>query len=231
MTLYNMPDTTFLDVMDKGYFGRYMEIIRPESSLGPFPICHEHKQLLEKIVRHEAGHYVIARTFGFKADQLKICFLYQGGQYYSYVANNTARKLRNQAEIERFLEERILILFSGAMAEALFEGKVGNEAARAVLESEGGRNDEGKISELIHLLSNIRHANLDDEVEFKKAPTAINRELWDKARALVEAEQVVISGFTKELASKIESGGEEYIFSEEDVESLLAEAYKAKRKG
>lgn len=208
-----------------------MEIVSPENSLGSFTICPAHKQLLEQIIIHEAGHYVIARSFGFKAHQIKICLLYQGGQYDCYVVNDTARKLQNQAAIERFLEERILTLFSGAMAEALTEGNVGNEAARAVLESEGGRNDEGKISELIHLLSNIRHANLADDAEFKEAPTAITRELWDKARALVEAEQEVISDFTKKLASKIETGGDEYIFSEEDIEALLAEAYKAGKNG
>jgi hypothetical protein len=161
----------------------------------------------------------------FKADQIQICFLDQGGNYYCYVVINTARKLPNQAEIERFLEERILILFSGTMAEALSEGRVDSKAASAALESEGGSSDEGKISELIHLLNNIRHANLDD-AEFKNAPLAINSRLKEKAKDMVETEQAVISKFAKELSSKIESGGEEYIFSEEEIESLLAEAYK-----
>jgi hypothetical protein len=208
-----------------------MEIVRPENSLGFFAICPEHKQRLEKIILHEAGHYVIARRLGFQAYQIKICLLYEGGQHDCYVVNNTARKLQNQAAIERFLEERILTLFSGAMAEALTEGKVDNEVAKAVLESEGGRNDEGKISELIHLLNNISHANLADDAQFKEALTAITRELWDKSRALVEAEQEVILNFTKELASKIEVGGEEYIFSEEDIEAMLTEAFKAGKKG
>lgn len=202
-----------------------MEIVLPQSSLGSFSICPEHRRLLDKIILHEAGHYVIARTFGFKADQIKICFLYQGGQYNCYVTNSTARKLPNQAEIERFLEERILILFSGTMAEALSEGRVDSKTASAALESEGGSNDEGKISELIHLLNNIRHANLDD-AEFKNAPLAINSRLKEKAKDMVETEQAVISKFAKELSSKVESGGEEYIFSEEEIESLLAEAYK-----
>lgn len=194
-----------------------MKIVIQENSLGTFALCDEHKLLLEKIILHEAGHYVIARRFGFQTYQIKICLLNQGGQYDCYVVNDTARKLQNKDAIERFLEERILTLFSGAMAEALTEGKVDNEAARVILESGGGRNDEGKISELIHILNNIRHANLADDAELKDAPRMITRELWDKARVLVEAEQDVILDFTKELASKIETGGKEYIFSEKDI--------------
>lgn len=206
-----------------------MERVSHENSLGPFPICPEHKQRLEKIILHEAGHCVIAKKLGFHANQIKICLLYQGGQYDCYVVNDTARRLQNNAAILRFLDERILTLFSGAMAEALTDGKVDNEAARAVLESDGGRNDQGKISELICLLSNIRHADLTNDSDFKDALTSMTIELWDKARVLVEAEQDIISGLSKKLASKIEVGGEEYLFSEEDIEALLVEAYKAGR--
>ena len=207
-----------------------MEIVIPSNSLGTFSICPEHRRHLENIILHEAGHYVIAKKFGFHANKIKICLLYQGGQYDCYVANNTARKLQNQAAIERFLEERILTIFAGVMAEALIEGKVDTEKARTALEGDGGRNDEGKISELIHILSNIRHANLAIETEFMEAPTAITRKLWDKAHTLVEAEQEVILDFTKRLAAKVEIGGVEYIFSEEDIETLLIEAYKIVKK-
>ena len=211
--------------------GDIMEVVTPKNSLGTFSICDGHRRDLENIILHEAGHYVIAKNFGFHANEIKIGLLYQGGQFDCYVLTNTARKLQNLATIERFLEERILTLFSGVMAEALIEGKVYNETARTALESYGGRNDEGKISELIHLLSNIRHANLADEAEFKEAPAAIIKKLWDKALALVEDKQEVIFYFKKGLASKIELGGQEYIFSEEDIEALLAEAYKAMKMG
>jgi hypothetical protein len=148
--------------------------------------------------------------------------MYQGGQYDCCVGNDTARRLSNHAAIELFLEDRILTLLAGAMAESLNDGKVDTEAAADVLMIGGGKNDDGKISELIHLLRNIRYADLADDAAFKEAASAITDELWNKARTLVEAEHEVISAFAQELDSKVERGGEEYIFSEEDLQALLS---------
>lgn len=198
-----------------------MEIVIPEHSLGTFVICPEHRRRLKKTILHEAGHYVIARRFGFGACHIKICWMYEGGLYDCWVCNDTARRLPNSAAIEVFLEERILTLFAGAMAESLTEGKVDSKGALDILMNGGGRSDEGKISELIHLIRNIRHANLADDDAFKGAESAISTELWDKAQALVEAEHEVIAAFAEELSCSVKRGGEEYIFSEEELQGLF----------
>lgn len=198
-----------------------MEIVIPEDSLGTFVIYPVHRMRLMKIILHEVGHWVLSRRFGFKVGQIRICWLYEGGQYDCWASNDTARRLLNTADIELFIEERILVLFAGAMAESLDEGKVDSKAACDVLTNGGGRNDEGKISEFIHLLINIRYAFLDDDAVFKKAEIDVTKELWDKTKALVESYHEVISALAEEINSKVIRGGEEYIFSEEDLQTLL----------
>lgn len=194
-----------------------------QMTLGQFEISPRQRQIVEKMGMHEAGHFVVARKLGFEVGETTICLIDIYDNHDCSVLMDTAQRLSDISEIARFLEKRILVLFAGAMAQSLVDGKVDFAAVDGVMKAGEGREDEQKAAELIHLLRNIRHADTADDNEFQEAVTALSHDLWEKARVLVESEFEAISALGNHFATEVRVGGKYYVFSKEQLDAFLTQ--------
>jgi hypothetical protein len=146
-----------------------------------------------QIANHEMGHYVIARALGFETGGVTLTVTmdlrHQGGASISLL-----RSISSMEAMREHLEARMMILFAGAMGQALVskhspEKRVDKSKATAILKGElGAEQDYAKIRELRHLLRNIAYPDTDPA-----SPDRITAELkeitdrvWFRTQKIVE---------------------------------------------
>ena len=171
---------------------------------------------------HEVGHYVIARALGFKTGSLKLKMLDLNGGHIGGSIIEPVRALSGVDDILKFLEARVQVLYAGALAQSLSNGKADDEVAVSILENGGGQMDFGKARELIHLIRNIKFPNAVNDGEIQLDLDEINNDLWDRAKVLVEKDHEVICGLGRRLASGLNETGKEFELSEAELETLPA---------
>ncbi len=191
--------------------------------LARFEISIGQRREVEKMGMHEAGCYVVARKLGFEVGEIRIRLADIFDNFDCSVAVDTARRLTSLSELDDFLVKRTQVLLSGAIAQSLVEGKTDPDAANAAMRTGQGREDRHRAEELVHLLGNIRCRDIADDVLFREAVRSLYDELWEKTRTLVEVEHEAISALGKHLASRVEVGGETYVFRKEGLEPFLVQ--------
>jgi hypothetical protein len=169
---------------------------------------------------HEAGHYVVARVLGFKTGSLKLQVIDMNGGHIGGSVLQPRRALSNVDEILDYLEDRIQVLYAGALAQSLSNGKIDDKVAVSVLEEGGGQTDFAKVRELLHIIRNIRFPNAKDEAEAQSGLDKINDDLWGRTIALVEKDHQLICGLGGRLASELKVIGQEFEISEAEIETL-----------
>jgi len=110
------------------------------------------------LARHEAGHYVAARALGFKTGSIKLTIIdLEGGYHLGGSEVELDRALYKIDDIMKYLEDRVQVLYAGALAQSLSNGKVVCEDAVEILKKRGGWADLANAREHIPLIRNIRY--------------------------------------------------------------------------
>jgi len=169
---------------------------------------------------HEAGHYVVARVLGFKPQSLKLQMVDLNGGHIGGSILELSRALLTVDSILKYLEDRIQVLYAGALAQSLSKGKIDDKVAISVLENGGGQNDFAKARELLHVIRNIRFPTSTDESELQSGLDDINDDLWGRTIALVEKDHELICGLGSRLASQLKVTGQEFELNEAELETL-----------
>ena len=81
------------------------------------------------VARHESGHLIVARSFGFATGDIKLT-TQEGGAVIELQPS-----LSTLEEAKSFLEKRIVILYAGSLAESLVEKSVDAPKAIKLLNS------------------------------------------------------------------------------------------------
>jgi hypothetical protein len=160
------------------------------------------------ILRHEAGHLVIAKLLGFETGHVRLTSK-DAGSGITLVPH-----LADIPAITEYIGRRVVVLYAGVAAEALQGTKINQEQAMHDFSSEVGMNDFAKIRELLLLLAGIecgdadRQAALDRYVE----------QYANRVGKLVEKYALAIHEVAKELSAAIPGTGGE--LSNEKVDAL-----------
>lgn len=176
-------------------------------------------EVVTPLARHEAGHYVIARILGFSAGALSLVMLDHHGGHKGCSEFNPTRALVTIDDIVNYSEDRTQVLYAGALAQSLSNGKIDEAVAIKVL-SEGGANDFAKARENIRLIRNIRFSETSDECEMNRELKEISDDLWGKSIDMVENDHLLICGLGSRIASELEYISQEFVLSEEELENL-----------
>jgi hypothetical protein len=136
----------------------------------------------------------VSRVLGFKTGSLKLKMLDLNGGHIGGSIIEQVRALRGLDDILEFLEARVMVLYAGALAQSLSNGKTDDELALSILENGGGQMDFGKARGLIHLIRNIRFPEVVDDGEVQEALDEINNDLWGRTKVLVERDHELICG-------------------------------------
>jgi hypothetical protein len=172
------------------------------------------------LARHEIGHYVIARVLGFETGSIKLKVLDFHGAHNGHSSSEPRRSLYSVDDVIKYSEDRIQVLFAGALAQSLSNGKIDDRAAVDVLEKGGGQNDFAKARELIRLIRNLRYPAVTYNADVQRGLDEINNDLWARTIALVEKDHHIICGLGDRISAELKYVGEEFELTEEELESL-----------
>jgi hypothetical protein len=184
------------------------------------PIDPHHRRTLIPIAQHEVGHYIAARVLGFKTGAISLVVFDFTGAHRGGAEIIPCCGLRDVRSIDDYLERRITVLYSGALAESLSKGQVDNNYAINAMRHGGSQNDYAKARELIQTLRNIRFPDTITEEEVQKNLDVIGNQLWNKAAGIVLAESAIIEGLGDRLAGDIKYTNELVTLSDEELEAL-----------
>lgn len=178
------------------------------------------KKVAQDVGRHESGHFVVAKVLGFKTGCIGMIITDIQGGHKGEAEIELASKLDDIESVEKYLKDRIIVLYAGALSESLNLGKIDNERALDIIRNGGGSNDHAKAKELIHLLRSIRAPDISDPKEIQAGLDSIDAECWKNAAELVEAESVIIDWLGSRIASEVKLIGINYKLEGREIESL-----------
>jgi hypothetical protein len=168
------------------------------------------KELASRVACHEIGHLSVACALGFETGRVTLELLPNHGHRGS-AGITLVRKVTSLSDCDRYLCERMKILFAGAMAETLKRGQefkgVNEDEANSILTSaDGGANqDWSRIREHQQLLRNLRNPDIDpaDEDRRRDELQAICDECLAETLAIVNHNAHPIVSLATALAAKV----------------------------
>lgn len=172
--------------------------------------------VVRKVALHEFGHYIAANVMGFETDDVAIEMTDWRGGYRGEAGIRLSRGLRTVPEAERYLRDRVVVLWAGALAETLRAEKVSEDDAVKCLRGEAGASDHAKATELLNLLRNLTSPDVSGE-KAQAALTELEEEIWLDTVKLVEAEARLISGFASRLAQMVRMTSTRYLLSRSEI--------------
>lgn len=186
-----------------------------------FPIDFCDRSHIKRIGQHEVGHYIVARILGFQVGDISLTITDLVGGHIAGSEIELAMGLTTVESIIDYLENRVIVLYAGALAESLTKGRIDNEAAESI-RLDGGKNDNDKARELIRLIRNIRFSDAQTEDEIKKGLDYIHNELWNKATNIVANDHKIIEGLGSRLASEITHTRKKFTLTTKEINLLPA---------
>lgn len=159
------------------------------------------------LLKHEAGHLVVGKLMGFETGDVHISKIDAGAQI------TLAPDLTDLSEAKDYIKRRVIVLYAGAMSEALRNSVVKKTQVFEDFDSQFAVNDFAKIRELLLLLAGLdsqgsRQDNLNSYVD----------EYSDRSLKLVEKYATVIRAVADEMWPLIP--GEVGIIPKSDVDNL-----------
>jgi hypothetical protein len=162
------------------------------------------RPIVRRVAMHEAGHYVVGRTHGFEVGDCTATILDMNGGHRGGSETKLARTLESLEQVGIYLQQRVQVLYAGALAESLSQlGEVDNNVALNCIHKGGAQDDHSKARELIHLIRNLMYPRDSSREEMQAHLDEIDSTAWNAAAACVEAEHTVIQGVAGFLADAL----------------------------
>lgn len=179
------------------------------------------ENIIKGVCYHEAGHWVAARQLGFIVGEIRITVQKNGKLFgHSGSAKIFPRLQSNTKEdLEKYLRNRISILFSGVIAQTLcIENKC--ESTAGNLLSSDGADDYKTINELFYILRGLCYPYENSELDSKQI-LQLQKECWEHSNQVVKKHEEDIAAIALKLEGRIKSMNKEYVFNCEELASWL----------
>lgn len=148
------------------------------------------------IARHEMAHIVAAKAMGFRTGEVTLVLHSPDGSHQGTSLVFPERSTPSLKDVSSYLDQRIIVLLSGYLAE-YEETHERKSAARSIISEKIAESDLQKSLELIRVKLNIE--GITEPAEVIPALHA----LAERASAIVEANFGVISSLANKLAARI----------------------------
>lgn len=155
------------------------------------------------VIRHEIGHWLMAEHLNFNRGgiTIKIIDTHSTRAHSGSATIYPMHSLTSHESIIKYLEDRISILFSGVIAQLLFEVDQSSKRSEELLD-EYGADDNGKIEELTHIVRGITRAgtmSVENELDHKKE---IREKCWKVAAIHIEKSKTILEKMSSSVAKK-----------------------------
>ncbi|MBR5964587.1 MAG: hypothetical protein IK015_00485 [Treponema sp.] len=157
-----------------------------------------------RVTKHEAGHYIVNRAFGYVPTTIsltynKVTYGYSGGCEVTYYTIYQKRR-----DLVDFCKKRCIILLSGSVAGALNSAtnKVDIIKAWKDFNSETGLNDKIKYDVIMNFYINFRFGYIKKHKIYNPIKY-FNEEFMKEAVKMVEENLKFINGIGNRLLSEI----------------------------
>lgn len=172
-----------------------------------------HRERARTLAQHEMGHYVLSKVMGFGTGQVTLELTgfdgHRGGSTI-HLDQPTA----NLDAVISYLERRVIVLFAGALAEALSPVQTPEKGIDQTKASEiflspnlGAGDDHAKVREALMLLRNIHSVTPCGKDDVYRQLIDIRDRLWDRASELVEQFEDTIVGLACSLTQTLQVSG------------------------
>jgi hypothetical protein len=184
------------------------------------PLDEEDHKALRHVTRHEAGHYIVGRVLGFRMNGLNVMLRERGG-YSGGAKIQLGEDLSGDDDVLDYLERRVMVLYAGALSEALGAGNGVIDNEKALQSSQDGSfGDKVKVVELLNLIRNIRHDLESTDSAYEKQLAAIDIEMWNKSATLVTENHELIEDLASRMASEVKAIGVLFELDEETINAM-----------
>jgi len=149
------------------------------------------KETLIKVLRHELGHWLIARQLGFDVGDIEIEIIKidekkGGANQYTHSGSSKVflePTIKTFSDLHNYLDQRIQVLYAGVLAQTHGQNLNNEELANAIaLDAQG---DQDKIEELSILVRGwIREPDMDSAILDEKTNEFITRS-WNNCKASI----------------------------------------------
>lgn len=186
----------------------------------PTSIPDEMRAFVLQKCRHEFGHYIVAKALGFGTGNLSFKLDSLDGHHVGSSEVMVQTPTPDVTSILSYLERRILVLYSRAIAEPTLEQGLNERAAQQVLAGGGAEGDLVKIRELVAVHLNISRPDAMDDEARVTAQQELMKRLFQEAMRLVRAEHALISDLAASLAQRVTVLGTGAGLGAKDIDEL-----------
>jgi hypothetical protein len=174
------------------------------------------KQKSEDYVRHEVGHLVAAKVLNLPTGKIVL----KASQAEAEITLNP--RLPDTLTAIDFIRRRVQVLYAGALAQSLENGRARPQIANEFLDSTAN-NDHAKVRELVRIVVAMEHPGASDN-EFATKLLEAGEELYVAARDIVEQQSAVIEAVTEEFmrAKRVARNPQEFELEKRIVDDLPA---------
>lgn len=179
-------------------------------------------QLVSQKCRHEYGHYIAARVLGFRTGNVTFRLTSENGDHVGTSEVMVQMPLIETTALIDYIERRVVVLFSGVMAETPFSDDIGGEYVEEVLSQGGGESDSAKITELVELHLNLTATDAMEATTRRSARSILMKRLRRRSEDIVRAEYSLIAALAAEHTGRMTevTRGWAWGFAAEDLDAM-----------
>ena len=165
------------------------------------------------VIRHEVGHWVLAKCLGFRTGDIAIEILRHGNSY----GHNGAATIFPEPDISNlnalyeYIGNRICVLFAGVISQTLEKFNINDTTAANLLEIDG-TDDHNKIRELLFIARGIKFSGSIHESSELEQVDLIVKECWEKSDHLVKEHRTSILFISEKIMQQLVSSNKKYIY-------------------
>ena len=170
----------------------------------------------EHVIRHEVGHWVVAKLLGFQVGEIKIHIKqnHLGIYHEAHSHIDLHPVLKSLNDVEQFLLSRVSILWAGVM----FQTESDKRKIEDILATDGV-SDNNKLRELCYIIRGIRFPDDTSQENELEQIQSIYDECWGNAALIHNENEDAINALVGEINNKVINSNHPYIFTPETLES------------
>lgn len=179
-------------------------------------------EVQRKVLRHELGHWLVARKVGFDTGDITITIRQQSQAHLplqegdSWV--NPAPVIKNIGDLTLYLEDRISVLYAGLAAQT--HGLELDSVELGRIQEQDAATDLRIIRELVPILRGTLHGPRVDQETFSNECLEALTPLWERTQKLIAILYPKLDWMADQMGKKVISSNRTYVFTLRDLEAL-----------